>query len=54
MPTRARRRRRTLPSAHGVNAYIRSYLATAAKHGTCFFEALVLLAEGHPWLPEDA
>jgi hypothetical protein len=21
---------------------------------TCFFEALVLLAEGHPWLPEDA
>lgn len=33
---------------------IRSYLATAAKHGICFFQALVQLAEGHPWLPETA
>lgn len=33
---------------------IRSYLATAAKHGTHFFSALTTLAEGHPWLPETA
>ena len=44
---------RTLTGAEQFCA-IRSYLATAAKHGTCFFEALVMLAEGHPWLPEDA
>ena len=44
---------RTLTGAEQFCA-IRSYLATAAKHGTCFFEALVLLAEGNPWLPEDA
>jgi transposase len=30
---------------------IRSYLSTAAKHGRHFFEALVMLAEGRPWLP---
>ncbi len=30
---------------------IRSYLSTAAKHGKHFFEALVMLAEGRPWLP---
>ncbi|MGH8963814.1 MAG: IS66 family transposase [Actinomycetes bacterium] len=30
---------------------IRSYLSTAAKHGMHFFEALVMLAEGRPWLP---
>jgi transposase len=30
---------------------IRSYLATAAKHGIGFFDALVRLAKGHPWLP---
>ncbi|MGH3305605.1 MAG: IS66 family transposase, partial [Streptosporangiaceae bacterium] len=30
---------------------IRSYLSTAAKHGTCFFDALVMLTEGHPWMP---
>ena len=30
---------------------IRSYLSTAAKHGKHFFETLVMLAEGHPWLP---
>jgi transposase len=30
---------------------IRSYLSTAAKHGKHFFDTLVALAEGHPWLP---
>jgi transposase len=30
---------------------IRSYLSTAAKHGKHFFEDLVMLAEGRPWLP---
>jgi hypothetical protein len=30
---------------------IRSYLSTAAKHGLHFFEVLVMLAEGRPWLP---
>ncbi|MBV9161508.1 MAG: hypothetical protein JO309_16110 [Pseudonocardiales bacterium] len=30
---------------------IRSYLFTAAKHGQHFFDILVMLAEGHPWLP---
>ncbi len=30
---------------------IRSYLSTAAKHGKHFFEVLVMLAEGRPWLP---
>jgi hypothetical protein len=30
---------------------IRSDLATAAKHGPGFFDALVMLAEGRPWMP---
>lgn len=30
---------------------IRSYLSTAAKHGRKLFDALVMLAEGRPWLP---
>lgn len=30
---------------------IRSYLATAAKHGTRFIDALTMLAERRPWLP---
>jgi transposase len=30
---------------------IRSYLSTAAKHGRNFFDTLVMLAEGQPWLP---
>jgi transposase len=30
---------------------IRSYLSTAAKHGLSFFDALVMLAEGEPWMP---
>jgi len=33
---------------------IRSYLATAAKHGITFINALTALAEGRPWLPEPA
>jgi len=30
---------------------IRSYLSTTAKHGRHFFDTLVMLAEGRPWLP---
>ena len=30
---------------------IRSYLSTAAKHGLCFFDALVMLTQGQPWMP---
>jgi transposase len=30
---------------------IRSYLSTATKHGRNFFDTLVMLAEGRPWLP---
>jgi hypothetical protein len=44
---------RTLTGARHFTA-IRSYLATAAKHGISFFNALVPLAEGHPWLPNPA
>jgi hypothetical protein len=42
---------RTLAGAEQFCA-IRSYLATARKHGVHFFHALVQLAEGRPWLPE--
>ena len=41
---------RTLTGAEQFCA-IRSYLSTAAKHGKHFFDTLVMLAEGHPWLP---
>jgi transposase len=41
---------RTLTGAQQFCA-IRSYLATAAKHGKHFFETLVMLAGGRPWLP---
>jgi hypothetical protein len=41
---------RTLTGAQQFCA-IRSYLATAAKHGQHFFHTLVMLAEGRPWLP---
>jgi transposase len=44
---------RTLTGAEQFCA-IRSYLATAAKHGICFFQSLVQLAEGRPWMPETA
>ena len=33
---------------------IRSYLSTAAKHGLSFFDALVMLTEGQPWMPATA
>jgi transposase len=33
---------------------IRSYLSTAAKHGLSSFDALVMLAEGQPWMPAAA
>ena len=40
-------------TAHGITALdaIRSYLSTAAKHGPAFFDALIMLAEGKPWMP---
>jgi transposase len=41
---------RTLTGAQQFCA-IRSYLSTAAKHGKQFFDALVALAQGNPWLP---
>jgi transposase len=41
---------RTLTGAKQFCA-IRSYLSTAAKHGKNFFEVLVMLTEGRPWLP---
>jgi transposase len=33
---------------------IRSYLSTAAKHGLHFFDALIMLTEGRPWMPATA
>ena len=44
---------RTLTGAEQFCA-IRSYLSTAAKHGVRFFDALVLLTQGHPWSPSTA
>jgi transposase len=41
---------RTLTGATQFCA-IRSYLSTAAKHGKHFLEALIMLTEGHPWMP---
>jgi hypothetical protein len=41
---------RTLTGAQQFCA-IRSYLSTAAKHGKQFFDTLIMLAEGRPWLP---
>jgi transposase len=41
---------RTLTGAQQFCA-IRSYLSTAAKHGHTFFDTLVRLAEGRPWMP---
>jgi transposase len=41
---------RTLTGARQFCA-IRSYLSTAAKHGISFFEALVMLTKGEPWIP---
>jgi transposase len=44
---------RTLSGARQFCA-IRSYLSTAAKHGMHFFDALVMLTEGRPWMPAAA
>jgi len=44
---------RTLTGAQQFCA-IRSYLSTAAKHGMHFFQALIMLAEGNPWIPDAA
>jgi transposase len=44
---------RTITGAEHFAA-IRSYLATAAKHGICFLESLLALAESRPWLPTTA
>ena len=41
---------RTLTGARQFCA-IRSYLSTAAKHSLSFFDALIMLTEGHPWMP---
>jgi transposase len=41
---------RTLTGARQFCA-IRSYMSTAAKHGLGVFGALVMLAEGQPWMP---
>lgn len=41
---------RTLAGARDFTA-IRSYLATAVKHGIRFIDALTMLAERQPWLP---
>ncbi|MGZ6840273.1 MAG: IS66 family transposase [Frankiaceae bacterium] len=41
---------RTLIGARQFCA-IRSYLSTTAKHGMHFFEALLMLTEGNPWMP---
>lgn len=44
---------RTLTGAQQFCA-IRSYLATAAKHGIHFIDSLTTLTEGNPWLPETS
>ncbi len=44
---------RTLTGAKHFCA-IRSYLSPAAKHGMQFFDALVMLADGHPCIPATA
>jgi transposase len=44
---------RTLTGARQFCA-IRSYLSTAAKHGLSFFDALVMLTKGEPWMPAIA
>ena len=44
---------RTMTGARQFCA-IRSYISTAAKHGLSFFDALVMLAKGEPWMPDAA
>ncbi len=31
---------------------IRSYLATAGRHGTGWLDALAMAAQGRPWVPQ--
>ena len=40
-------------SMNGAQTFcaIRSYLATAARHGIGALEVLTSAAEGHPWIP---
>jgi transposase len=40
-------------SMHGAETFcaIRSYLATATRHGTGWLDALTQAARGHPWVP---
>jgi len=44
---------RTMTGARQFCA-IRSYLSTTAKHGLSFFDALVMLTKGEPWMPAVA
>jgi len=44
---------RTLTGARDYTD-IRSYLATAVKHGIRFIDALTTLTEHRPWLPQAA
>jgi transposase len=44
---------RTMTGARQFCA-IRSYLSTVAKHGLSFFDALVMLTRGEPWMPAAA
>ena len=45
-----------LRSMAGAEAFcaIRSYLATAARHGIGALDALTRAAQGNPWIPEPA
>ena len=38
----------------GTFCAIRSYLATASRHGISWLDALILAAQGKPWIPETA
>ncbi len=40
-------------SMHGAETFcaIRSYLATATRHGIGWLDALTQAARGHPWVP---
>ena len=40
-------------SMHGAETFcaIRSYLATATRHGIGWLDALTRAAQGHPWVP---
>ena len=43
-------------SMHGAKTFcaVRSYLATAARHGIGALGALTRAAEGNPWIPQPA